>query len=209
MKSSWNLSKLVLNIMEGIRDIIKLKSALNLGLSDKLRREFNITSEEEKAVAVYKGELGNEELPLNIQWVVGFTSGEGNFMIGLRKEGKLGKIPQLRFQLTQYIRDEELFRRLVSFLGCGNVYVRNSNKRQAVEFSVQNFTENIDKIIQIFRDNPILGVKALDFADWSTASEIMKVKGHLTPEGLDKICQLKAGMNKERNINSSSSQGIS
>jgi hypothetical protein len=28
---------------EGIRCIIKLKSALNLGLSDKLRTEFNIT----------------------------------------------------------------------------------------------------------------------------------------------------------------------
>lgn len=29
----------------------------------------------------------------------------------------------------------------------------------------------------------------------------MKVKWHLTTEGLDKICKLKAGMNKERNIN--------
>ncbi len=143
---------------------------------------------------MYKGELVMKNFPglgaprrilrgapkLNIQWVVGFTSGEGNFMIGLRREGKLGKIPQLRFQLTQHIRDEELFRRLVSFLGCGSVYVRNSNKREAVEFSVQNFTENIDKIIPIFRDNPIfpsgdppgslrdpvgVGVKALDFAD--------------------------------------------
>lgn len=46
--------------LEGIRNIVKLKSALNLGLSDKLRREFNITSEEEEAVAMYKGELGNE-----------------------------------------------------------------------------------------------------------------------------------------------------
>ena len=37
---------------EGIRNIVKLKSVLNLVLSDKLRREFNITTEEEEAVAM-------------------------------------------------------------------------------------------------------------------------------------------------------------
>jgi hypothetical protein len=51
----------------GVRDIVKLKSALNLGLTDKLRKEFDITSEEEKAAALYKGELGNEQLSINAQ----------------------------------------------------------------------------------------------------------------------------------------------
>jgi hypothetical protein len=37
----------------------------------------------------------------------------------------------------------------------------------------------------------------------------MKAKGHLFPEGLDQICQLKALMNKERNINSPLGKGIS
>lgn len=32
----------------------------------------------------------------------------------------------------------------------------------------------------------------------------MKVKGHLTQEGLDQICQLKARMNQERSIDKSS-----
>jgi len=189
----------------GVRDIVKLKSALNLGLTDKLRKEFDITSEEEKAAALYKGELGNEQLSINAQWIVGFTSGEGNFMIGLRKEGKLGKIPQLRFQLTQHSRDEELFRRLALYFGCGKVYVRNSNGRQAVEFTVQNFSEIIEIIIPLLRDNPIMGIKALDFADWCAAGEIMKVKGHLTQEGLDQICKLKALMNQERSVDISTS----
>ena len=147
----------------GVRDIVKLKSALNLGLSDKLRKEFDITYKEEKVAALYKGELGNEQLSINAQLIAGFTSGEGNFMIGLRKEGKLGKIPQLRFQLTQHSRDEELFRRLALYFDCGKVYVRSSNGRQAVEFTVQNFSEIIERIIPLLRDNPILGIKALDF----------------------------------------------
>lgn len=86
-------------------------------------------------------------------------------MIALRKEGKLRKIPQLRFQLTQHLRDEELFRRLALYFNCGKVYVRNSCGRQAVEFTVQNFSEIVERIIPIFRDNPILGIKALDFVD--------------------------------------------
>lgn len=113
----------------------------------------------------------------------------------MRKEGRLVKIPQLRFQLSQHIRDERLFLRLASYLECGKVYLRN-NTRQAVEFTVHNFTDNVEKIIPLFRGNTILGIKALDFEDWSKASEIMKVQGHLTQEGLDKICQLKAVMNR-------------
>lgn len=76
--------------------------------------------------------------------------------------------------------------------------MRNSCGRQAVEFTVQNFSEIVERIIPIFRDNPILGIKALDFVDWSAAGEILKVKGHLTQEGLDQICQLKALMNQGR-----------
>ena len=52
---------------EGVRDIVILKSALNLGLSDKLRKEFDITSEEERAAALNKCELGNEQLSINAQ----------------------------------------------------------------------------------------------------------------------------------------------
>lgn len=52
---------------EGARDIVKFKSALNLGLSDNLRKEFDITSEEERVAALYKGELGNEQLSINAQ----------------------------------------------------------------------------------------------------------------------------------------------
>ena len=48
------------------------------------------------------------------EWVAGFTSGEGNFMISLRKYGILVNILQLRFQLSHHICDEIIFK--VSFL---------------------------------------------------------------------------------------------
>jgi hypothetical protein len=38
-------------------------------------------------------------------------------------------------------------------------------------------------------------VKSEDFADFCKVVDIMKVKGHLTVEGLDQIHKIKAGMN--------------
>ena len=45
---------------------------------------------------------------------------------------------------------------------------------------------------------PIMGVKAADFQDWCKVAELMKTKKHLTPEGLDQIRKIKAGMNMGR-----------
>ncbi len=42
------------------------------------------------------------------------------------------------------------------------------------------------------------GVKSKDFTDFCKAVDIMKVKGHLTNEGLDQLNKLKKGMNTGR-----------
>ena len=44
-------------------------------------------------------------------------------------------------------------------------------------------------------------MKALDFADFCRAAELMKEKKHLTKEGLEEIRQIKAGMNQGRKLN--------
>ena len=55
-----------------------------------------------------------------------------------------------------------------------------------------------DKVIPLFQTISLQGVKTEDFADFCKAVDIMKVKGHLTNEGLDKIRKLKSGMNRGR-----------
>ena len=56
----------------------------------------------------------------------------------------------------------------------------------------------------MFKKYPIPGVKALDFKDFCRAAELMKEKKHLTPEGLEQIKKIKAGMNSKRITVSSS-----
>jgi hypothetical protein len=63
---------------------------------------------------------------------------------------------------------------------------------------VTGFNNILDKVIPIFDENPILGIKAKDFEDFKEASVLIKNKAHLTPEGLDKIILIKSRMNTKR-----------
>lgn len=60
------------------------------------------------------------------------------------------------------------------------------------------FNNILDKVIPIFDENPILGIKAKDFEYFKEASVLIKNKAHLTPEGLDKILLIKSRMNTKR-----------
>ena len=106
----------------------------------------------------------------------------------------------LKFQITQHGRDEQLMRSLVDYLDCGNATVRSDNT--AIDFLVTKFSDIENKIIPFFGSEkyPIVGAKALDFADFYKAAELMKSKAHLTASGLEQIRVIKAGMNTGRSI---------
>jgi len=100
----------------------------------------------------------------------------------------------LRFQITQYARDEMLMKKLMEYLDCGNVVRRE----EAVDLKVTKFSDIDNKIIPFFVKYRILGCKYEDWLDFCKVVNIMKEKGHLTKEGLDEIKKIKAGMNRGR-----------
>jgi len=106
---------------------------------------------------------------------------------------KLGFQSELRFQIGQHSRDKELLKYLVDYLGCGKYTDRQI--KSAGDFVVAKSLDIIEKVIPFFDKYPLHGPKALDLADFKKAAEIMKVKGYLTPEGLDQIRLIKSGMN--------------
>ena len=65
-------------------------------------------------------------------------------------------------------------------------------------FIVSKFEDVSEKIIPFLDKSPIIGVKALDYADFKKVVEIMRNKGHLSDSGLDLIKTIKKGMNMER-----------
>ena len=79
---------------------------------------------------------------------------------------------------------------IIFYFGCGS-YVARDNKDFG-EFIVTKLQDIIEKIIPFFKKYPIEGVKSLDYAKFCEVAEIMKTGGHLTPEGLEKIMEIKA-----------------
>jgi hypothetical protein len=96
---------------------------------------------------------------------------------------------RLIFQITQHDRDQGLLRELVNQLGCGR-YVGVKGRNHG-NFVVTKLSDLESKILPLFTDYPIYGMKALDLADFRKIVEIVKIKGHLTQVGLEEIRRIK------------------
>jgi len=74
-------------------------------------------------------------------------------------------------------------------MGCG----KYSKRKEAGDFKVFSIADINNKIVPIFTEYPLQGVKSLNFSDFKLAADIMKMKGHLTREGLEKNTNNKNG----------------
>jgi hypothetical protein len=69
------------------------------------------------------------------------------------------------------------------------------------EISVYSCSKLVDinnSIIPFFNKYPLEGNKKLDYLDFCRAAELINAKVHLTSDGLEKLRQIKSGMNKGR-----------
>ncbi len=122
---------------EGILKIIAIRVSMNLGLSNVLKTSFP------DIIPISRLVVTDNKIK-NPNWLAGFTSGEGCFMINLNiSPNKPNPQVQLVFQLTQHSRDEKLMRGLIEYLGCGNV----RQKRESFVFIVTKFEDLLYKII--------------------------------------------------------------
>ena len=176
--------------IEGLHKIINIRASINKGLSPLLKEAFPNT------VAISRPSIPLDNTKLHPQWVAGFTSGDGCFKVSIRESElyKAGSRVVLIFILTQHNRDELLLKNMMNFFLCGQTF----SYKDYVEFRCQSFKKNYENILPFFYKYPILGVKAQDFRDWTKVAEMIQTKVHLTKEGMDKIRQIKAGMNKGR-----------
>jgi len=188
-KEVYELVKLKKHLTkDGLLKIVSLKASLNLGLSKQLKAAFpNI-------IPATRNTDYSISIP-NCNWLSGFVTAEGCFMVGLSKSKmSTGYQIYLSFIITQHIRDELLMKNLIDYLGCGKL----TRKRDVYEFQIFKFIDITDKIIVFFEKYPILGDKAKDFSDFCYVADLMKNKVHLTEDGVAKIQKIKEGMNKGR-----------
>lgn len=133
-------------------------------------------------------------------WLTGFSSfayaGEGCFHVKIKNSSrsKLGLQISLLFKISQHVRDKELMKSFIDYLDCG-VISKNSTW---IDYTVISYNDLIFKIIPFFDKYKIIGVNLQDYLDFKRVAELMKTKDHLTTLGLEKIKEIKEGMNKGR-----------
>lgn len=176
---------------EGLIKVLAIKESINLGLSDTVKSVFF------DIVAVERPIISNQKI-LDPNWLSGFASGEGCFLVTLIKttSNQLGCWVQLSFQLTQHTRDIELINHLKEYLGCGQTTVYDDHN--FIKYVVSNISDITEKVIPFFDKYSIVGVKSQDYEDFKQVVLMVKDKKHLTSEGLNLIKNIKEGMNKLR-----------
>lgn len=176
---------------EGVMKIFSLRSALNKGLTKNISEVENIEIIERPLHLVDLDEFKK----IDPHWIFGFTAGDGAFDIKITQRGSNYQV-ELRFRLTQHIRDAQLLGAIAAYFGCGKVYIRSNGL--ACDLVINTFPDSINKVVPFFNKYPIITVKEKDFKDFALAAEVVKAKEHLTPEGLAKLRLLKSNMNKGR-----------
>jgi len=114
-----------------------------------------------------------------------------------RKDSVLKEGVKLIFKITQDKRNSDLLVRFVEMFGCGAVY-NQSNSGNVLDFMVTGLSDLTDKIIPFFLANPLQGAKKKELADFIKVANLMKLKAHLTEDGLAQIRAIKLGMNTKR-----------
>ena len=175
---------------DGLQQIINLRASINLGLSDLHKSKFPNYNPVARPI------INSTEI-LDPNWITGFASGEGCFLLSISKsnKNKIGYAIQLIFKLTQHKRDKELLELIAKFLNCGSVYFHSEN---AFVFTVSKFADIIKKIIPMFKIHPIQGIKQLDFQDFCKVAVLIDKGKHLSQEGLSQILLIKDRMNTKR-----------
>ena len=144
----------------------------------------------------------NQQERLDINWIVGFTDGEGCFHISINKlDGmSLGWQVLPEFRIVQHEKDEAVLYKLKDYFGFGDVRINNTDENATRKgFRVRGL-ENLKEIVKFFEENKLQTSKRKNFEIFAEVIQLMNNKEHLTKEGLDKIAKLVSEMNRKPNL---------
>lgn len=156
------------------------------------------------AVSVVVRQTANEGalLPLPKWYISGFVDGEGSFVFFFspRKDIKLGEELNLDFQIELHHEDREILQRIQLTLGCGHInelnYRRYPTWSPHVKFRVGKIDDLYLKLCPFFTKYPLQAKKRRNFEIFKEAVTIKYQKLHLTPEGMERLKELRYQIEK-------------
>ena len=134
-------------------------------------------------------------MKLHAQWITGFVDGEGCFHVGINKHVDMTAGYQVlpEFTVVQHERDVQVLHAFKAYFGCG-VVRKNHGDRMA--YRVRGQTHLWERIVPFFVKHPLKTKKRLDFQKFKRVLRMMQAGEHLTPQGLEKIRDIAAKMNR-------------
>lgn len=178
---------------KGLLKLVGIKASLNLGLNDALKEAYPNWKE----IQVNRPDYVFKGIP-DPNWMAGFASGDSSFNVKISNSptSLLTKRVQIRFGIGLNIRENAFIKYLPTYFGLTDDLKNVYSHLNSARFEAVNFADVKDKIIPFFDKYSILGKKNLDFLAFKQVADIIKSKDHLTSEGLQKILDIKAKMNK-------------
>lgn len=143
--------------------------------------------------------------------ISGFVVGEGCFYVESGKDPKykLGYRVRAAFCIELREDDREILEAIQKTLGCGNIYSLDFGRYKGyskkgwkphVKYRVSNQNDLIHKVIPFFEKYPLFGKKQKSFEVFINIVDQIRLKKHLTLDGLEKtkllVSELKA-LNKK------------
>ena len=131
---------------------------------------------------------------INPWFYTGFFDGESSFMINVVKSSKYrtGWFVQLSFSIGLHKKDRAVLELIQNYLGVGQISEQGS---EAVRFRI-NSIKDFPCLMDHLDKYPLITQKWADYQLFKIAFSIIESKEHLTTEGLKKLVNIKASMNK-------------
>ena len=169
--------------IDGLKKIVSLKYALNKGLPESLGLAF-------KDVKPFKRfDFKKNNSPLDPNWVSGFSEGDSSFFVTISE--KTNRV-RIIYSINLNERDLPVIWKLQEFF---NDIGKISNYKNIVQYVIADF-EKIDKIlIPHFDTYELKGNKLYNYLIWKEIFNLVKIKTHLSSEGLEKIYNLRQKLN--------------
>ena len=138
------------------------------------------------------------QLPqLNEPWFIsGFTDAEGCFLVLVRKspKNKLGWQFEANFTINLHVRDIELLKLIQAYFGgVGRIGKERNN---CCDYTIGSLNQILTKVIPHFDKYPLKTQKYADYLLFKEVVMMMQRGEHLTIEGLQKIINIRASINK-------------
>jgi hypothetical protein len=149
------------------------------------------------------GADNQQERLLTNDWLVGFVDGEGCFSCPVFRSPsmRLGWQVQPTFTVVQGASSRAVLDEMVSFFGCGKVYVnhRYDNHREDLcSYQVFRIGDLRRVVIPFFQANPLRTAKRDNFAKFVEVVRLIELRTHLTVPGLIEIAEIVETMNSRK-----------